>query len=147
MKSVRVSLNGNDYTVNIYPSNLETIFKWFHDHRKPARVYVPNKQKHGSGGKGAWNYSRGFVVGKMLCDTEEEAQDLLDFAIGKTWDTKKMFSYDVKRAKYVQFMSGGSDPRHNNSLAYHGFHIRDVDFRPKDKAIKSKLDMIDWNSL
>lgn len=142
-----VHLNDEGINLDVLSCTLQDIFVWFHDNRRPVRIYKPNDEKHGKDGKGARKSQKGNSVSVMLCKTDKEAQWLLDWCIGKEFRSKKLFTFDYKRGKYMQFQRGSDMTEYGNSPIYHGFHIDERQFRPKELVLKKKIDEINWKTI
>ena len=127
----------HEYKVDVCKLDIKDIYVWFTNNRRPVRGYLPNEAKHGAGGKGGRKRQKhGDTVGQLLCK-DEEAESLLHTAIGKSPLCTKLFCYDEKRKKYLQFMNTRQSGIQGE---YHAFHIGENQFRPDEIYIKKKID-------
>jgi len=87
---------------------------WLSQNR-PPRVFS-NNPKHGESGKGVRTH-KGEKVSALLCNAQE-AQKLLDTAIGCAKITDRLYNFDRKYGKYIVFEDENTP---NNT--YHGYYV------------------------
>lgn len=123
----------NDVSLEAIKPDVHTIYEWISTHRRPVRIYLPNPQKHGTGGKGAQKANKRDSVGVLLC-SDKKAEELMHHALGLFNGAKKLFVYDFDQKKYMQFNRGSGNIANN----YHGWHLnseRDIIIHNKDRKI------------
>ena len=86
--------------------------------KRIKRIFNLNP-KHGENGKSAHTFNKGDEVSLLEC-SKANAQTLLESAIGDVRiDSKRLFNYDLDKAKYIVFYFEGESPQNQ----YHGFHL------------------------
>lgn len=95
--------------------NKNELKKWLKINRQP-RIFRLNP-KHGENGKGM-KQNKGEVVSPLL-GSSDEAQHILNSAIGDTGNSFKLYYWDEKYKHYMMFM----DERTEDNI-YHGFHVK-----------------------
>ncbi len=101
-----------------YATHKLQVLTWIKNHRQPLVMNKSNK--HGLDGKGAHKLNKGDTVSVLYCSTIEEAQKLLDDAIGdKRLLERNLFNYDEKVGKFIAFFDEGDTPQNQ----YHAFHF------------------------
>ncbi|MBN2533244.1 MAG: hypothetical protein JXB88_10150 [Spirochaetales bacterium] len=94
---------------------------------------IPRKFKHNPKHPKAKEINKNKYVSALLC-SEEEAQILLNSAIGDAGFSNKLYNYDTKNKKYIIFQD--DDTQENT---YHGYHaINDTEIPEIIKTILNK---------
>lgn len=119
---VNVTNDGNIQKVDLETicADMYAVYEWISTNRRPVRVYIPNSEKHGTDGKGAQKYHGKAPVSKLKC-SDEEAENLMHYALANKNGDNKLFVYDFDRKMYMQFDKGSGNVENN----YHGFHVAD----------------------
>ncbi|NJN77794.1 MAG: hypothetical protein HC803_05230 [Saprospiraceae bacterium] len=105
-----------------FVQNKKELKEWLKLNREP-RVFRLNP-KHGEYGKGM-KHNKGEVVSPLL-GSSDEAQQVLDKAIGDRGNSYKLYYWDEKYKHYIMFM----DEKTEDNI-YHGFHIKNENEIPK----------------
>lgn len=111
----------------------KAIAEWFFENRKPIRLIDRNYDKHGENGKGEWKQSKkGKPNSRLLC-SDDEAQQLLRFGIGKVNGTT-LYWYDDNRKLFIKFWY------ENTGCLYHAYHLeskKEIEKIPQE--VKNKI--------
>lgn len=98
--------------------------EWLSENRRPVRTYHKNP-KHGECGKGNQKGE------SILLGSEQEARELLKFAIGMSFQGK-LFYYDEKYKHYMEY-------KHEVNNLYHSFHITSGQEKDRMNTVEKKL--------
>ncbi|MFI3306502.1 MAG: hypothetical protein R3Y68_08340 [Rikenellaceae bacterium] len=113
--------------------DIDELYQWFNKNRLPERQYNHNP-KHGENG-------RGNQVGEsVLMCSQAVAKELLQNALGCSYESKHLFLFDVVHKCIIEFRNENTA---NNS--YHAFHTSNVSRIPK--SVVDKIKQVQGNVL
>lgn len=98
-----------------FVSNAEKLDEWFKSNRQKRIFHL---HKHGEYGEHV-QQNKGEEVSPLLCG-KEDAQRLLENAIGDQRISKKLYAFDENHQKYIVF-----EDENTLENSYHGYHIDD----------------------
>lgn len=102
--------------------NADELADWFkrnRQERKFHRFRPGEPKKHPTSDKSV-KYLKGNKVSPLLCN-DDEAQRLLDDAIGDRRESKKLYAFDKTRNKYIVF-----EDEETLDNQYHGYHVDEI---------------------
>ena len=106
-------------------NNEQELYAWLIENRQKRNFNL--NPKHGENGVGAHKGNKGDTVDPLLC-SRNEAQVLLDKAIGDTRRTTELYYFDSQNQKFIVFKFENDTPQNQ----YHGYHPNNQDEIPHD---------------
>lgn len=99
----------------LHVDNVTQLLKWLVDNRQKRNFNL--NPKHGENGVAAHGKSRGNDVSLLLCN-RDQAQELLNKAIGDARETTELYNFDILHQKFIIFKFENETPQNQ----YHGYH-------------------------
>lgn len=113
---IEVSLSSKETVKIDHVCNISLLHKWFSENRLPQRIFDYNP-KHGDKDNQAWMIAGSNRRAAQLEVSREEAQKLLNLAVG-TDIHSALWYYDDVRKKHIYF-----ENQQETRLAFHGYHL------------------------